>query len=146
MLAKYFIVRISWAFGRLGSNFVKTMLRLGARQASVQVVGDQTGSPTYAGDLAPLLSDMIQTDRYGIYHATNEGYCSWFEFAAKIMEEASLPCRVERIASDGYPTAAKRPLNSRLSKRSLYEGGFGCLPGWQDALRRYLSLQSDNVQ
>lgn len=138
-LEKYFIVRISWAFGLGGSNFVKTMLRLGKQQASVRVVGDQIGSPTYVNDLAPLLCSMIQTDRYGVYHATNEGSCSWHEFAAEIMKQANLQCRVEMIPTNEYPTAAKRPYNSRLSKRSLDINGFDRLPHWRDALKRYLS-------
>jgi dTDP-4-dehydrorhamnose reductase len=138
-LEKYFIVRISWAFGLGGSNFVKTMLRLGKQQASVRVVGDQIGSPTYVNDLAPLLCGMIQTDRYGVYHATNEGYCSWHEFAAEIMKQANLQCRVEMIPTSEYPTAAKRPYNSRLSKRSLDINNFDRLPHWRDALKRYLS-------
>ena len=137
-LEKYFIIRISWAFGPHGNNFVKTMLLLGQQQGSVRVVADQIGSPTYTGDLAPLLCTMVQTERYGVYHATNEGFCSWLEFASQIMAQASLPCRVEPVASADYPTTAKRPQNSRLSKRSLDEAGFVRLPAWQDALKRYL--------
>lgn len=134
-LEKFFIVRISWVFGLGGNNFVKTMLRLGKQHESVRVVGDQVGSPTYVNDLAPLLCDMIQTDRYGIYHVTNEGYCSWYEFAAEIMKQANLPCKVEKISTEEYPTAARRPFNSRLSKLSLDNASFKRLPGWQDALR-----------
>ena len=137
-LEKYFIIRIAWVFGLAGNNFVETMLRLGQQRESVRVVADQVGSPTYAKDLAPLLCSMIQTERYGVYHATNEGFCSWFEFAAEIMVRASLPCRVEPISTSDYPTAAQRPQNSRLSKRSLDEAGFARLPSWQDALKRYL--------
>ncbi len=137
-LEEYFIIRIAWVFGLVGNNFVETMLRLGQQRESVRVVADQVGSPTYAKDLAPLLCSMIQTERYGVYHATNEGFCSWFEFAAEIMARASLPCRVEPISTSDYPTAARRPQNSRLSKRSLDEAGFARLPSWQDALKRYL--------
>lgn len=137
-LEKYFIVRISWVFGHHGSNFVKTMLRLGGQHESVRVVGDQVGSPTYVDDVAPLMCQMIQTDKYGVYHATNEGYCSWYEFAVEIMQLAGLACKVERIATKEYPTAAKRPSNSRLSKRSLDEAHFTRLPSWSDSLERYL--------
>lgn len=138
-LEKYYIVRISWVFGLHGSNFVKTMLRLGSQQDLVRVVGDQVGSPTFVQDVAPLMCEMIQTEKYGVYHATNEGYCSWHEFAVEIMRQADLPCRVERISSSEYPTAAKRPCNSRLSKQSLDSADFKRLPHWQNALARYLS-------
>ncbi len=138
LLDHYFIVRISWVFGLHGNNFVKTMLRLGSQKDSIQVVSDQVGSPTYVNDLAPLLCNMIQTEKYGVYHATNEGYCSWQEFAQEIMKQAGLKCKVEAIATSDYPTAAKRPFNSRLSKRSLDDAGFARLPSWQDALARYL--------
>ena len=117
------------------------MLRLGGQQASVRVVGDQVGSPTYVGDVAPLMCEMIQTEKYGVYHATNEGFCSWHEFAVEIMRQANLPCRMEMIPTSEYPTAAKRPQNSRLSKLSLDEAGFGRLPSWRDALERYLGRQ-----
>ena len=142
---RYFIVRISWVFGVNGKNFVKTMLRLGAEKESVSVVSDQVGSPTYTEDLAVLLCDMLQTERYGVYHATNEGVCSWSEFAQSIMQIAQLPCRIAPVSSTDYPTAAKRPLNSRMSKRSLDEAGFSRLPNWEDALERYLNeLQEGN--
>lgn len=137
-LKKYYIVRISWVFGRNGGNFVKTMLRLGKERAELNVVDDQIGSPTYTADLAPLLCDMAEADRYGVYHATNEGTCSWAEFAAEIFRQARIECRVTPIASAQYPTKAKRPLNSRLSKSGLEQNGFDRLPHWQDALRRYL--------
>lgn len=137
LMSRYFIVRISWLFG-MGSNFVRTMLRLGKERGSVRVVCDQVGSPTYTGDLAPLLCRMIQTERYGIYHATNSGECSWADFARVIFREAGVPCRVEPIPSSAYPTPARRPLNSRLSKASLTEAGFPLLPPWEDALSRYL--------
>ena len=137
-LDRRFIVRISWAFGVHGANFVKTMLRLGAERPEVRVVCDQVGSPTYTADLAALLCDMIQTERYGVYHATNEGFCSWSDFAAAIMEEAGLPCQVVPIPAAQYPTPAARPANSRMSKDALTAAGFSLLPPWQDALRRFL--------
>ena len=137
-LSKYFIVRISWVFGKNGNNFIKTMLRLGQTHDELTVVSDQWGSPTYTADLAPLLCDMINTDAYGIYHATNEGITNWAEFAAYIMEQAHLPCKVRPILSSDYPTKAVRPLNSRLDKSSLDKAGFTRLPEWKDALRRYL--------
>ena len=137
-LQNYFIVRISWAFGKNGNNFVKTMLRLGKEKEKLSVVSDQIGSPTYTFDLARLLVDMIRTDKYGIYHATNEGYCSWAEFTKEIMRLANLPCKIISISTEEYPTKAKRPLNSRLSKQSLDDNGFNRLPVWEDALARYL--------
>lgn len=138
LLEAYFIVRISWVFGAQGNNFVKTMLRLGAERESLSVVDDQVGSPTYTADLADLLCDMIQTEKYGVYHATNEGFCSWADFAQEIMKQAKLPCKIQRISSEDYPTKAKRPQNSRLSKESLGESGFSKLPPWQEALGRFL--------
>jgi dTDP-4-dehydrorhamnose reductase len=138
VLERYFIVRISWVFGKNGNNFIKTMLRLAKEHDEVRVVNDQIGSPTYTADLAPLLCDMIVTERYGIYHATNEGHCSWAEFSAEIFRQAGLPVKVTPIPSSEYPAKAKRPFNSRLSKRSLDEAGFRRLPHWQDALKRYL--------
>lgn len=137
-LSKYFIVRISWVFGKNGNNFIKTMLRLGQSHDELTVVADQWGSPTYTADLAPLLCDMISTDAYGIYHATNEGITNWAEFAAYIMEQAHLSCKVRPIPSSDYPTKAVRPLNSRLDKSSLNKAEFSKLPDWKDALRRYL--------
>ena len=136
---KHFIVRTSWVFGENGGNFVRTMLRLGAEKESVKVVMDQTGSPTYTPDLAKLLCRMILTEKYGVYHATNEGTCSWYEFASAIMEGAGLSCRVLPIPADEYPSAAKRPMNSRLSKASLDAAGFDRLPDWRDALKRFLA-------
>ena len=140
-LQNYFIVRISWAFGKNGNNFVKTMLRLGKEREQLSVVSDQIGSPTYTFDLARLLVDMIRTDKYGIYHATNEGYCSWAEFAKEIMRLANLPCKIISISTEEYPTKAKRPLNSRMNKNSLDKNGFVRLPSWQDALRKYLQSE-----
>lgn len=138
LMSRFFIVRTAWVFGLNGGNFVKTMLRLGAEREQVSVVNDQFGSPTYCPDLAKLLCDMIQTNRFGVYHATNEGFCSWAEFAGEIMRQAGLRCRVVPVPSSQYPTPAKRPANSRLSKASLDAAGFSRLPAWQDALARYL--------
>lgn len=138
LLEKYFIVRISWVFGKNGNNFVKTMLRLAETRAELSVVCDQIGSPTYTADLAPLLCDMVQTERYGVYHATNEGTCAWSEFAEAIFALAGRQVAVHPIPTSAYPTKAARPLNSRLSKESLCDNGFQALPEWKDALARYL--------
>ena len=135
---KFFTVRIAWVFGVNGKNFIKTMLRLGKERGAVSVVDDQIGSPTYTCDLAKLLVEMIQTDRYGRYHATNEGLCSWYEFACEIFKQAGMDVKVSPVDSSNFPTKAKRPLNSRMSKEKLTENGFGRLPSWQDALGRYL--------
>lgn len=138
LVKKYFIVRISWVYGINGKNFIKTMLRIGKDNESVRVVSDQVGSPTYTRDLALLLCDMIESEKYGIYHATNEGFCSWAEFAEKIFELAGYHTIVERITSEEYHAKAPRPKNSRMSKRSLDQNGFHRLPSWEDALKRYL--------
>jgi dTDP-4-dehydrorhamnose reductase len=138
LLTRYFIVRTSWVFGKNGNNFVKTMLRLGKEREEVNVVGDQIGSPTYTVDLARLLVDMALSEQYGVYHATNEGFCSWAEFAQAIFHKAGLPARVTSITTDQYPVRAHRPSNSRLSKDRLDEAGFLRLPAWEDALDRYL--------
>ena len=138
---KYFILRISWVFGENGKNFVKTLLRLAETKSEINVVADQTGSPTYTKDLAVLICQMIKTDKYGVYHATNEGFCSWADFAEKIMEYSDLPVKINRISSDEYKSAAVRPLNSRLSKKSLDKAGFCRLPDWHDALKRFLSTE-----
>ncbi len=137
-LEKYFIVRIAWVFGVNGKNFVKTMLNLGKTRDKLTVVCDQFGSPTYTYDLAKLLVDMVQTDKYGVYHATNEGFCSWHEFACEIFKQAGMQVEVAPVTSDQYPTKAKRPFNSRMSKDKLDENGFERLPDWKDALSRYL--------
>ena len=140
-IQKYFIVRIAWVFGVNGKNFIKTMLRLGKEKGAVSVVNDQIGSPTYTYDLARLLVDMIQTDKYGRYHATNEGLCSWYEFACEIFRQAGMDeVKVTPVDSDGFPAKAKRPSNSRMSKEKLTENGFERLPSWQDALGRYLKV------
>lgn len=138
LLDKYFIVRIAWIFGANGGNFVKTMLKLGETHDTLRVVDDQYGSPTYTCDLAKLLVDMVQTEKYGVYHATNEGICSWYEFARAIFKEAVLPVKVLPVTTAEYGAKAPRPHNSRLSKEKLTENGFDRLPPWQDALHRYL--------
>lgn len=137
-LSRYFIVRIAWVFGVNGKNFIRTMLNLGKTHDSLTVVDDQVGSPTYTCDLARLLVDMIETDRYGRYHATNEGLCSWYEFACEIFRQAGMKVNVSPVDSASYPSKAKRPMNSRMSKEKLDENGFVRLPTWQDALSRYL--------
>ena len=135
---RLFIVRISWVFGENGKNFVKTMLRLAAERSEISVVCDQTGSPTYTKDLAVLLCEMISGCKYGVYHATNEGICSWAEFADKIMELSKSETKIIPIPSSQYKSAAVRPANSRLSKSSLDRNGFSRLPHWEDALQRFL--------
>lgn len=138
ILKKYFVVRTSWVFGSHGKNFVKTMLNLADKNKKLKIVNDQIGSPTYTADLAPLLVDMIHTEKFGYYHATNEGFCSWAEFAEEIFKQAKKNVEVEKISTADYPTPAKRPFNSRLSKKSLDDAGFNRLPTWEDALTRYL--------
>ena len=147
-LDKYFIVRIAWVFGVNGKNFIKTMLNLGKTHDKLTVVCDQIGSPTYTYDLARLLVDMIETDKYGRYHATNEGLCSWYEFACEIFRQAAAMghteydaehLTVEPVSASEYPSKAKRPSNSRMSKEKLTQNGFALLPSWQDAVRRYLT-------
>lgn len=144
LLDKYFIVRIAWVFGQNGKNFVRTMLNLGKTHDKLTVVDDQIGSPTYTPDLARLLVDMAESEKYGIYHATNEGFCSWYEFACEIFRQASefdnayKNVSVSPVTSDKYPSKAKRPSNSRMNKEKLTENGFERLPVWQDALIRYI--------
>lgn len=138
LLQHYFIVRTSWAFGLNGGNFVKTMLRLGRGRKEINVVCDQIGSPTYTADLASLLCNMVVTDKYGVYHATNEGICSWAEFAKEIFRLAEYDTKINPVPSSEYPTKALRPLNSRMSKRDLDRQRFKKLPTWQNALKRYL--------
>ena len=143
---KFFTVRIAWVFGVNGKNFIKTMLNLGKTHDHLTVVNDQTGSPTYTYDLARLLVDMIQTDKYGRYHATNEGgYISWCDFAKEIFRQAGMDVKVLPVSSAEYPAKAKRPTNSRLEKKKLEEHGFTRLPDWKDALGRYLKeIQQNN--
>ena len=144
---KHFIVRISWVFGKNGNNFIKTMLRLAETKTELSVIRDQIGSPTYTVDLARLLVDMIETEEYGTYHATNEGFCSWAEFAEEIFRQANKPVIVHPVTTEQYlkfvPNQAKRPLNSRMSKAKLTAKGFKPLPSWQDALARYLKEISE---
>lgn len=139
LLDKYFTVRIAWVFGVSGKNFIKTMLRLGKERGAVNVVNDQVGSPTYTYDLARLLVDMIQTEHYGRYHATNEGECSWYEFALEIFRQAGMDqVSVTPVSSTEFAAKAVRPENSRMSKEKLSDNGFTRLPAWQDALSRFL--------
>lgn len=140
VLDKYFIVRIAWLYGMNGNNFVKTMLNLSKTRDSIRVVNDQFGSPTFTYDLAKLLADMIVTEKYGVYHATNEGICSWYDFACAIFKEAGIPMEVRPVSSEEYGAKATRPANSRMSKEKLTENGFERLPEWQDALKRYIGL------
>lgn len=138
-LKKHFIVRIAWVFGKNGNNFIKTMLKLGKERGAVSVVDDQIGSPTYTYDLARLVVDMIQTDKYGTYHATNEGLCSWYEFACEIFKQAGMhDVKVTPVDSTAFPVKAQRPKNSRMNRSELDKNGFERLPSWQDALARYL--------
>lgn len=139
-LEKYFIVRIAWVFGKNGNNFIKTMLRLSETHETLRVVNDQIGTPTYTFDLARLLVDMIETEKFGYYHATNEGgYISWCEFAREIFRQANRSVTVIPVTTAEYGLSkAARPFNSRLDKSKLTENGFKLLPDWQDALKRYL--------
>ena len=140
ILEKYFIVRIAWVFGKNGKNFVRTMLNVGKTHDTVKVVNDQIGTPTYTYDLARLLVDMIETDKFGYYHATNEGgYISWYDFAVEIYRQAGYNTKVIPVSTQEYGLSkAARPFNSRLDKSKLIENGFKPLPVWQDALSRYL--------
>ena len=145
LLEKMFIVRTAWVFGENGNNFVKTMLRLGATHPQLRVVNDQIGTPTYTPDLARLTVDMIETEKYGIYHATNEGgYISWYEFACEIFKTAGCQAEVLPVTTAEYGLSkAKRPFNSRLDRSKLAAMGFTPLPDWKDALQRYLTAISD---
>lgn len=139
-LEKYFIVRIAWVFGVNGNNFIKTMLKVGKKFDSLNVVNDQIGTPTYTYDLSRLLVDMIETDKYGYYHATNEGgYISWYDFACEIFKQADYKTKVNPVTTEEYGVSkARRPFNSRLNKTKLVDNGFTPLPDWKDALSRYL--------
>lgn len=139
-LEKYFIVRIAWVFGVNGNNFIKTMLNVGKKFDTLKVVNDQIGTPTYTYDLSRLLVDMIETDKYGYYHATNEGgYISWYDFACEIFKQAGYNTKVNPVTTEEYGVSkARRPFNSRLNKTKLVENGFTPLPEWKDALSRYL--------
>ena len=144
LLQKYFIVRTAWAFGCGRNNFVRSLLRLAESREEIKVVSDQVGSPTYMKDLARLLCDMIETEQYGVYHATNEGVCSRVEFAEEIFRVFDRPVKIDPVTSGEFPRKANRPLNSRLSKRKLPEAGFTPLPDWHDALRRYAEELSES--
>lgn len=146
LLDEWFIVRISWVFGINGNNFIKTILRLSESRDELNVVGDQYGSPTYTYDLARLLIDMIQTDHYGVFHATNEGFCTWAEFAKEILKLANREVKVHEISTEKYPTRAVRPKNSRMTKQRLIDKGFKPLPEWRNALIRYLSELNQEVK
>lgn len=140
---KYFIIRISWVFGINGNNYIKTMLKLSKIKDELNIVCDQIGSPTYTYDLANLMADMMETDKYGVYHATNEGFCSWYDFTKYIYKAKGITSvKVNPITTEEYlkinPNQAKRPLNSRMSKSSLTKAGFNLLPKWEDAVDRYL--------
>ena len=139
-LEKYFIVRIAWVFGVNGNNFIKTMLNVGKKFDTLKVVNDQIGTPTYTYDLSRLLVDMIETDKYGYYHATNEGgYISWYDFACEIFKQAGYNTKVNPVTTEEYGVSkARRPFNSRLNKTKLVDNGFTPLPDWKDALSRYL--------
>ncbi len=145
-LEKYFIVRIAWVFGKNGNNFIKTMLRVGASHPEVRVVSDQIGTPTYTLDLARLLVDMAETEKYGYYHATNEGgYISWYDFTVEIYKQAGVSTKVTPVTTAEYGLSkAVRPFNSRLDKSKLVKNGFKPLPTWQDALARYLVEVAEN--
>lgn len=146
-LEKYFIVRIAWVFGLNGKNFIKTMLSVGQTHDTVRVVNDQIGTPTYTLDLARLLVDMIETEKYGYYHATNEGgYISWYDFCCEIYRQAGMKTKVVPVTTAEYGLSkAARPFNSRLDRHKLLEAGFQPLPEWKDALSRYLPLVAANV-
>lgn len=140
-LKKHFIIRIAWVFGKNGNNFIKTMLRLGKERGAVSVVNDQIGNPTYTYDLAKLVVDMIQTDKYGKYHATNSGdFISWYDFACEIFKQAGMEVKVTPVDSNQFPAKAKRPKNSRMNQTELDKNGFNRLPTWQDAVSRYLNI------
>lgn len=146
ILEKYYIVRISWAFGEHGNNFVKTMLYLGKERKEINVVADQYGSPTYTTDLAALLIEMIQTDKYGVYHATNEGVCTWAEFAEEIFKIANIDVKVNYVTTAEYPTRAKRPINSRLSEEKLNRNNFSKLRNWDEALKEFLMINENEFK
>ena len=142
LCGQHMIVRTSWVFGNHGSNFVKTMLRLGAGRSELKVVDDQVGAPTYTAHLARLLCDMAARPVKGLYHASNAGECSWARFAAKIFALAGMDCRVVPIPSSEYPQTARRPKNSRLSPKALIEAGYAPLPPWESALAEMLSIET----
>ena len=144
LLDRFFVVRTSWLIGEHGNNFVKTMLRLAQTHRKLRVVDDQIGSPTFSSDLAPLLCDMLTTDRYGVYHATNEGFCSWADLAEAVFRICGKNVRVEHVSTESYGAKAPRPKNSRLSKASLDAGGFARLPSYETSLAKLLTTLSKN--
>ena len=147
ILEKYFIIRIAWVFGVNGNNFIKTMLNVGKRFSELRVVNDQIGTPTYTYDLARLLVDMVETEKYGYYHATNEGgYISWYDFACEIFKQAGYDTKVTPVTTEEYGLSkARRPFNSRLDKSKLVTNGFKQLPTWQNALSRYLKILENSI-
>jgi dTDP-4-dehydrorhamnose reductase len=146
LMKRYYLLRTSWVFGIHGKNFVRTMSRLGRERSEVRVVDDQIGSPTYSADLARVICDLIETDRFGIYHVTNEGdYISWYDFAKAIFETAGVTnMTVDPVSSEEYGAAAKRPYNSRMNRSKIVENGFTPLPDWRDALARYVAILKEN--
>lgn len=146
ILEECFIIRISWVFGINGNNFIKTMLSLSETRDELNVVGDQCGSPTYTFDLSRLVLDMIETDHYGIYHASNEGFCSWAEFAEEVFEISGKKVKVNAISTEEYPTRARRPKNSKMSKQKLVNSGFQKLPMWKEAIAHYLMKLKQEVR
>lgn len=146
IIQEHFIVRISWVFGINGHNFIKTMLKLAESRKELNVVGDQFGSPTYTYDLAKLLLEMVHGEEYGVYHASNEGFCSWAEFAEEIFNQSKVDMKVNTITTEEFPTRAVRPKNSRMSKEKLIMNGFYLLPPWQDAVKRYIDEINKEVR
>jgi dTDP-4-dehydrorhamnose reductase/dTDP-4-dehydrorhamnose 3,5-epimerase len=138
LIDKYFIVRTSWVYGLNGNNFVRTMLKLAETRNEINVVSDQIGAPTYTKDLAAFIVNLVQTNSYGTYHGVNEGYCSWYEFAKSIFEKSGIEMKVNPISTEDYPTKAKRPLNSKLSKENTTKAGIDKMPHWEDALTRFI--------
>lgn len=145
ILQKYFIVRISWVFGEHGNNFVKTMLRLGKEQKEISVVADQFGAPTYTADLAPLLCDMVMTEKYGTYHACNSGCCSWAEFAKEIFRAAGMNVKVIPIKTEAYPVKARRTKNSRMNTYRLMQNDFRAIEDWKVAVEKYLKQENPEI-
>lgn len=143
LIEKHFIVRTSWVYGLIGNNFVKTILKLAESRNEINVVSDQIGAPTYTKDLAEFVVSLVQTNNYGIYHGVNEGYCNWYEFAKSIFEKSGVEMKVHPISSEEYPTKAKRPLNSRLSKENIDKAGLRRFPHWEDALGRFMDEYQD---
>ena len=138
LIDKHFIVRTSWVYGSNGNNFVRTMLKLAESRNEINVVSDQIGAPTYSKDLADFIINLVMTNQYGIYHGVNEGYCSWYEFAKTIFDKSEIEMKVNPISSKEYPTKAKRPINSRLSKKNIDRADIERLPHWEDALSRFI--------